>query len=257
MLTLQFKIEASTMSTSTIAGHAGRSAQACLEPFAAAAAAAAAAAPTTTTTTSSGQQQQQPNSSSSLSSSDNKYQQDEKVLVALQHSLFCAKLFESIRRELAADTEVLGATTSTNTSLSMSSSSATTTTTTTTTAHHDSKSLAVWLSSDGQGTTNFLPAPHFMIRGGGGGGDGDANDSTDDGASITKASQPLAVIHCHEVRWLTMLACFFYLLSSLLLVGILIFRVERLPHSLLLLNSFFIREKLWSSWIVNIHYELS
>lgn len=36
------------------------------------------------------------------------YEQDEKVLVALQHSLFCAKLFESIRRELAPDTKEVG-----------------------------------------------------------------------------------------------------------------------------------------------------
>jgi hypothetical protein len=35
-------------------------------------------------------------------------QADEHVLMALQHSLFCAKLFESMRRELADDTDEVG-----------------------------------------------------------------------------------------------------------------------------------------------------
>jgi hypothetical protein len=191
MLTLQFKIEASTTTSNTTGSSTIRTAQACLEPFTAAAAAATAAATK--------QHHQQPPAGSS--STNNKYyQQDEKVLVALQHSLFCAKLFESIRRELAADTEVLGTTTTTTTTTNMSSSSYIGSTTTA----HDSRSLAVWLSSDGQGTTNFLPAPHLMIRGSGGGANHDDDDDDDDddvfGASITKASQPLAVIHCHEVR---------------------------------------------------------
>jgi hypothetical protein len=34
--------------------------------------------------------------------------EDEHLLVSLQHSLFCARLFESIRRELAPDTEHIG-----------------------------------------------------------------------------------------------------------------------------------------------------
>lgn len=45
---------------------------------------------------------------STIGLSQQTYNEDEKVLVALQHSLFCAKLFESIRRELAPDTEDIG-----------------------------------------------------------------------------------------------------------------------------------------------------
>ena len=65
------------------------------------------------------------------------YQQDEKTLVALQHSLFCAKLFESIRRELAPDTEDI---------VSLLNSSNT--------------QSVVWLS--GESETNFLPPPSQM-----------------------------------------------------------------------------------------------
>jgi hypothetical protein len=61
--------------------------------------------------------------------------QDETVLAALQHSLFCAKLFESIRRELAPDTEDVG-----NTRISLSS--------------HQS---VVWLSD--VSAVNFLSPP--------------------------------------------------------------------------------------------------
>ena len=69
---------------------------------------------------------------------ESKYPEDEKVLVALQHSLFCAKLFESIRRELAPDTEQVGQV------------RAQTTTT----------SKSVWLS--GESEENFLPPPSQM-----------------------------------------------------------------------------------------------
>lgn len=70
------------------------------------------------------------------------YREDEKVLVALQHSLFCAKLFESIRRELAPDTEGIGQVR--------------------TTAKLQS---VVWLSGDSE--ENFLPPPSLMARGDG------------------------------------------------------------------------------------------
>ena len=62
---------------------------------------------------------------------------DEKLLVALQHSLFCAKLFESMRRELAPDTESIGQIR--------------------TTAKAQS---AVWLTGESE---NFLPPPSMMI----------------------------------------------------------------------------------------------
>ena len=46
----------------------------------------------------------------SMSASGSLVGRDEKVLVDLQHSLFCAKLFESIRREVIPDTIELGQT---------------------------------------------------------------------------------------------------------------------------------------------------
>jgi hypothetical protein len=63
-------------------------------------------------------------------------QSDEKVFAALQHSLLCATLFESIRRELAPDTEDVG-----NSRTTKSSS-------------------VVWLSSESE--TNFLPPSSLM-----------------------------------------------------------------------------------------------
>ena len=68
--------------------------------------------------------------------------EDEQVFAALQHSLFCAKLFESIRRELAPDTEEVG--------------------------HLRTSAQAqsvVWLASDS--TENFLPPPSMMAKGDG------------------------------------------------------------------------------------------
>ena len=62
--------------------------------------------------------------------------QDEQVLVALQHSMLCATLFESIRRELAPDTEDIGKTRTSN-------------------AQSD-----VWLPCESE--TNFLPPPSVM-----------------------------------------------------------------------------------------------
>jgi hypothetical protein len=70
-------------------------------------------------------------------------QEDEQVLAALQHSLFCAKLFESIRRELAPDTEDVG---------QVRASAAT-------------ASSVVWLNT--QSEESFLPAPSHMANGGG------------------------------------------------------------------------------------------
>jgi hypothetical protein len=64
--------------------------------------------------------------------------QDEKVLASLQHSLLCATLFESIRRELAPDTEDVG---NVRTSTALSD---------------------VWLSSESE--HNFLP-PHSLLSG--------------------------------------------------------------------------------------------
>jgi hypothetical protein len=64
---------------------------------------------------------------------------DEMLLVILQHSLFCAKLFESMRRELAPDTENIGQVHTTST---------------------QTQSVS-WLT--GQSNQNFLPTPSLMI----------------------------------------------------------------------------------------------
>lgn len=70
---------------------------------------------------------------------NNALRDDEQLLLFLQHSLFCAKLFESMRRELAPDTEGIGQIRTTST---------------------QSKSVA-WLA--GHSNQNFLPPPSMMI----------------------------------------------------------------------------------------------
>lgn len=96
-------------------------------------------------------------------------QQDEKLLLSLQHSLFCAKLFESIRRELAPDTEDIGKLR--------------------TTAKAQS---AVWLS--GESDENFLPPPSQMIGG-----------SSDEEARGDLVA--LSVVHVHEGDLKVLLDC--------------------------------------------------
>lgn len=93
--------------------------------------------------------------------------EDEKLLLALQHSLFCAKLFESIRRELAPDTENIGQIR--------------------TTAKAQS---AVWLT--GESEENFLPPPSLMISGRGPSSGGLA---------------PLCIVHVHEGDVKVLLDC--------------------------------------------------
>lgn len=93
---------------------------------------------------------------------------DETMLAALQHSLFCAKLFASIRRELAPDTQEVGQIRFTGTT----------------------SRAAVWLSVGDAGEENFLPPPSFMIQ-----GDPDAiRDNYDGGVGL----EPLCVVHIHE-----------------------------------------------------------
>lgn len=64
------------------------------------------------------------------------HKKDENLLVSLQHSLFCAKLFESIRRELTPDTEEIG------------------------NVRTSARQSAVWLS--GASEENFLPSASLM-----------------------------------------------------------------------------------------------
>lgn len=92
-------------------------------------------------------------------------QRDEQVIEALQHSLFCAKLFDSIRREIA------------------SSATATTTATSRTRTKPQNSSTpsqnAVWLSNEMD--ESFLPPPSVMA-----------------GGRDTGGSSGLSVVHCHE-----------------------------------------------------------
>jgi len=105
-------------------------------------------------------------------------QEDEKSFVSLQHSLFCAKLFQSIRRELAPDTEDVG---QIRTSAKAQS--------------------AVWLSSS-ESEDNFLPPLSAMMKSGGGGtADGDNSNNSSGGL------EPLAVVHVHEGDVKVLLDC--------------------------------------------------
>ena len=89
---------------------------------------------------------------------------DERVIEALQHSLFCASLFESMRAEIIP-------TSSTQTNIVASQLQ-----------QQRHKSVA-WLSSEME--ESFLPPPFSMA------GEDAANQTGDD-------SQLLCVIHCHE-----------------------------------------------------------
>lgn len=98
-------------------------------------------------------------------------QVDEKVITTLQHSLFCASLFESIRREITAN----------NANTGNESSSSRGTSASQTHANNNAPSPSVWLS-DGMEEV-FLPPPSLMAGG------KDNLYSTNGG---------LCVIHCHE-----------------------------------------------------------
>lgn len=153
MLTLQFDIEKPST---------GFCQSACLEPISSTTSTATTTATNTTTSKDEQHQHQQ------------HQDDDEQLLVALQHSLFCAKLFESIRRELAPDTEDIGRVR--------------------TTAKAQS---AVWLS--GESEENFLPALSLMMKGGG----DDHNSSSSKTNNNTSVSDggglaPLCVVHVHE-----------------------------------------------------------
>ena len=87
------------------------------------------------------------------------YPEDEQVLVSLQHSLFCAKLFESIRKELMGDDNSEGQRAPTQ-------------------AEAQRQQPVAWLSSESE--ENFLPPPSIMIR-----------------PTTNSSGAELCVIHCH------------------------------------------------------------
>ncbi|KAL3938756.1 MAG: hypothetical protein SGBAC_006406 [Bacillariaceae sp.] len=88
----------------------------------------------------------------------NAYSKDEQLLVTLQHSLYCASLFESIRKELdpieSDDPRQL--------SLQVKKAEAT-----------------AWLSCESE--ENFLPAPSRVVRG-----------------DLGRGLASLSIVHCHE-----------------------------------------------------------
>ena len=67
---------------------------------------------------------------------------DSQVLVALQHSLFCSKMFDSIRREVASDTEEVGQVR-------------------TTASQSERSTVWTWSKNEQQ----FLPPPGSMVKG--------------------------------------------------------------------------------------------
>lgn len=91
------------------------------------------------------------------------YSADEQLLVSLQHSLFCASLFESMRSELDPDT---------------TSSSTGTATPSTTSAGHKSQPV-VWLSCESE--ENFSAPPSVLA-----------------GGDLGRGFAALSVVHCHE-----------------------------------------------------------
>jgi hypothetical protein len=96
---------------------------------------------------------------------------DESVLFELQHSLFAAKLFESIRREIAPDTDEIG-------SIQPGGGAA---------ANSNSHSSA-WIAQESG--MNFLPPPTLM-------------SGTGSGEGLI----PLCVVHCHEGEVKVQLDC--------------------------------------------------
>jgi len=104
---------------------------------------------------------------------------DESVVVSLQHSLFCASLFESIRRELVPEDD------GDKTVGSVASKS----------------NRTVWLSSEMD--ENFLPPPSLMAGG----------DNSSGGV------RTLAVVHCHEGEVMVQLDCEYSLTVKLVEAG--------------------------------------
>lgn len=107
---------------------------------------------------------------------------DEDLLISLQHSLFCANLFESIRTELDPDNyanndqrqQQFGVSGSTGPTFSPA-------------RNKTSQSLA-WLASESE--QNFVPPPSFLI-----------------GGDDSKGLAALSVVHCHEGEVKVQLDC--------------------------------------------------
>ena len=100
---------------------------------------------------------------------DNENAKDEQVLVSLQHSLFCAKLFEAIRRELMGDEgmdEHAPAQQRQQQHHAQQGASVQ--------PHHS----VVWLASESE--ENFLPPPSVMVR-----------------PTTNSTGAALCVVHCH------------------------------------------------------------
>ncbi|KAG7344162.1 hypothetical protein IV203_022170 [Nitzschia inconspicua] len=106
---------------------------------------------------------------------------DEDLLISLQHSLFCANLFESMRSELDPD--------------NISSGTKSATTSFTPVKPKSLQSMA-WLSSESD--ENFVPPPSFLV-----------------GGDVTRGLAELSVIHCHEGEVQVQLDCEYQLCLKL------------------------------------------
>lgn len=131
---------------------------------------------------------------------------DEKVIVALQHSLFCASLFESIRKEITTakgsnnDSDVKSVSSSNKVNrnkmrkLDSSSRKLPNQQQSTYNSSSAGNNNIVWLSSGME--QMFLPPPSLLV-----GGSGDGNNAVA-GSGIFSSTDhdrgTLCVIHCHE-----------------------------------------------------------
>lgn len=106
---------------------------------------------------------------------------DEDLLVSLQHSLFCANIFESIRNELDPD-NVSSGTKNASTSFSP--------------VKPKTLQNMAWLSSESD--ENFIPPPSFLV-----------------GGDAARRLTELSVIHCHEGEVKVQLDCEYQLCLKL------------------------------------------
>lgn len=106
---------------------------------------------------------------------------DEDLLISLQHSLFCANLFESMSSELDPEHAATGTKSATSTFSAIKPKTL--------------QSMA-WLSSDSD--ENFVPPPSFLV-----------------GRDATRGLAELSVIHCHEGEVKVQLDCEYQLCLKL------------------------------------------
>jgi len=117
------------------------------------------------------------------SSSKRELPDDEQVLVSLQHSLFCAKLFESIRKEL------MGEDNDENPSQQQQQQSSSS-------ALQSQNQSVVWLTSESE--ENYLPPPSVMVQ-----------------PATHNSGAALCVVHCHSSEVKVQMDCEYTLRAKL------------------------------------------